>query len=216
MNRRFYRSVFILSAFMSLFVALESNLFADDYAGKITRVQGKVTVRMPGWENIATVKAGDSLAVGGVMETAKNSRAQLIFTDGAFIRVLPETTLRVNQYSYTTEDKRSSAIIQVLGGRARFVVYDKMRGSGSRFVVETEYASIGAGIADFFVSVSPKETEVAVIGSSLSVRNISSLVVGNVGLGTNQKTVVTEKTPPSQPSTIPAEQRRKYIRDADF
>ncbi|OHE24440.1 MAG: hypothetical protein A2Z43_03670 [Syntrophobacterales bacterium RBG_19FT_COMBO_59_10] len=201
---------------MSVFAALESNLFADDFAGKITRVQGQVTVRMPGWENIAAVRAGDSLAVGGLMETAKNSRVQLIFTDGSFMRVLPESTLRVNQYSYTPEDKRSSAIIQVLGGRARFVVYDKMRGSGSRFVVETEHASIGARIADFFVSVSPKETEVAVIGSSLSMRNISSLVVGNVGLGTNQMTVVKKKTPPSQPSTIPAEQRKKYIRDADF
>ena len=104
----------------------------------------------------------------------------------------------------------------MLGGRARFVVYDKMRGGGSRFVVETQQAAIDAGIADFFVSVSPGETEVAVIGSSLSVRNISSLVVGNVGLGTNQKTVVREKIPPSQPSTLPAEQRRKYIRDADF
>jgi ferric-dicitrate binding protein FerR (iron transport regulator) len=216
MNRRFYRSFFTLSAFMLLFVAPGSNLIADDSAGTMTRVQGKVTVRMPGWNNSAAVRAGDSLAVGGVLETAGNSRAQLIFTDGAFIRVLPDTTLRVNQYSYTTEDKRSSAIIQVLGGRARFVVYDKTRSNGSRFVVETEHASIGAGIADFIVSVSPGETEVAVIGSSLSVRNISSLVVGNVGLGTNQKTVVKEKKPPSQPSTLPAEQRRKYIRDADF
>lgn len=209
-------AVFILSAFLSLFVTPGNNLFADDSAGTMTRVQGKVTVRMPGWKNIATVKAGDSLAVGGVLDTAGNSRAQLIFTDGAFISVLPGSTLRVNQYSYTSEDKRSSAIVQVLGGRARFVVYDKMRGNGSRFVVETEHASINTGIADFFVSVSSGETEVAVIGSSLSVRNISSLVVGNVGLGTNQKTVVKEKNPPSQPSTLPAEQRRRYIRDADF
>ncbi|MFO7667342.1 MAG: FecR family protein [Desulfobacterales bacterium] len=207
----------VLSAFMSLFTALSSNLFADDYAGKITRVRGRVTVRLPGWENIASVKAGDSLKVGGIVETAGNSGAQLIFTDGAFMSVLPETALRVNQYSYTQEDKRSSAIIRMLSGRARFVVYDRTRGGGSRFVVETEHAFISAGIADFFVSVSPKETEVAVIGNSLGgIRNISSLVVGSVGLGTNQKTVVKEKTPPSQPSTIPAEQRRKYIRDADF
>ena len=89
------------SLLITLFLAPAITAFADDSAGTMTRVQGKVTVRMPGWENIATVKAGDSLAVGGVLETAKNSRAQLIFTDGAFIIVLPGTTLRVNQYSYT-------------------------------------------------------------------------------------------------------------------
>ena len=206
----------LIAFFLSLFFTPASALFADESAGTMTRVQGQVTARMPGWENVATVKAGDNLAVGAILETSKNSKAQMIFTDGAFIIVLPETALRVNQYSYTLEDKRSSAIIQVLNGRARFVVFDKMRGSGSRFIVETQQASIGAGIADFFVNVSQGETEIAVIGSSLSVRNISSLVVGNVSLGTNQKTVIKEKKPPSQPSTLPAEQRRKYIKDADF
>jgi ferric-dicitrate binding protein FerR (iron transport regulator) len=210
--KRFGWFIFILS----VFIWMEGSLFADDYAGKITSVHGKVTVRMPGWDNVSTLKAGDRFPMGGELKTEKNARAQLIFTDGSFVRILPGTTLRVNQYSYSPTDRRSSVIIKMINGRARFVVFDRQRGAGSRFVVETKHTSLSIGITDLFVTVSPAETEVAVIGGAINVTNNNHLVVGTVRLGVNTRTILKEWTPPSMPAAIPYKERRKYVKETDF
>jgi hypothetical protein len=202
--------------FLLVFIWMQDCLFADDYAGKITTVQGKVTVRMPGWDNVSTLKAGDRFPVGGELKTGKNAKTQLIFTDGSFVRILPGTTLRVNQYSYLPTDRRSSVIIKMINGRARFVVFDRQRGAGSRFVVETKLTSLSIGITDLFVTVSPAETEVAVIGGAINVKNISPLVVGTVRLGVNTRTILKEWTPPSMPAAIPYKEKRKYVKETDF
>ena len=209
-NRRFFRSILVL---LILFFS-EGILFADSYVGKITRVQGKVTVSRPGVEQTRLVKAGDTVSTGDLLQTGKDSMVQLVFTDDSFVNVLPESALRVNQYSYTPEDSRRTAVIKVLAGRTRFVIYKK-RSSGS-FTVETGHASISADISDFMVNDVSEETEVADIGDPIIVKNISLLTLDKVRLGTNQKTVVRGKNPPCQPSVLTSEQRRKYIRDASF
>lgn len=190
-------------------------LAGDPVAGIISRVRGQVMVRKTGNDTITPLKAGDRILVGHFVESAKDSGAQLVFTDDSFVDVLPGTTLQVKQYEFLADAdiNRRTAILKVSAGRAHFVVY-KRRSPGSRFAVETDHVLVSAGISDFFVNASPSETEIVNIGQSLSVKNVSSLTVGEVWLGSNQKSIVKEKTPPSQPATVPPEQRRRYVKDA--
>ena len=198
-----------------LLMILEGNLFADGpVAGIITRVRGQVTARKTGDETITALKAGDRITVGHIMESAKDSGAQLVFTDDSFVNVLPVTKLQVKQYEYSADGRRT-AVIKVSDGRARFVLY-KRRSSDSRFAVETGHALVSAGISDFFVSASQSETEIVNIGQTLGVKNVFRLTVGEVRLGPNQKSIIKEKTPPSQPATVTPEQRRKYLKDAEI
>ena len=209
----------MIHRFLPLVVLLlmipEGTLAGDAVAGIITRVRGQVTVRKTGSDAVTLLKAGDRILVGDFLESAKDSVAQLVFTDDSFVDVLPGTTFQVKQYEFLADAdiSRRGAILKVSAGRARFVVY-KQRSSDSRFAVETDQALVRAGIADFFVNALPSETEILNIGQSLSVRNVSSLTVGEVWLGSNQKSLVKAKAPPSQPATVPPEQRRKYINDA--
>lgn len=199
-----------------VFLGLMGHLFAaDDSAGIVTKVRGQVTARKTGDEKAAALRAGDAITVGQILQSARGAAAQLVLTDDSVINVLPATTLQVGQYAYSAVENRRSAVIKVIDGSARFIAY-KRRSGDSRFAVLTEQVRIGAGISDFFVMVSGKTTEVANVGPSLSVENISPLVVGRVQLGSNQRSTIAEKAPPSQPSTITPEQRRKYLKDAEI
>ncbi len=203
---------------VALFIlfTLEGNLFADGSVGIITKVRGQVTAQKTGEEKAATLRPGDRIAVGQIIRSAGGAAVQLVLTDdSAVIHVLPTTTLQVSQYSYSAEDQRRSAVVKVTEGSVRFILY-KMRNRESRFIVVTDQARLSVGIVDFVISVSGKETEVANLGPSLSTENISQYTVGRVQVGTNQRCVVAEKTPPSQPTTITPEQRRRYLKDAEI
>jgi hypothetical protein len=210
---RVFRAVCLLTLALG---GLPGQLFAaDDSAGIVTRVRGQVTARKTGDEKALTLRAGDAIAVGQILQAAKGGAAQLVLTDDSVIHLLPGTTLQVSQYTFSAGENRRSAVIRVIDGSARFVVYKK-RSSDSRFTVWTDHVRIGVGLCDLFIKVSGNATEAANIGPSLGIENISSLVVGRVQLGTNQKSTVAEKEPPSQPSTITPEQRRKYLKDAEI
>jgi hypothetical protein len=202
---------------VALFILLahEGGALADDFIGIVTKVRGQVTAQKTGEEKAAPLRSGDRIAVGQIIRTGGDAVAQLVLTDDSVIHVLSATTLQIGQYIYSVEDQRRSAVIKVIDGAARFIVY-KERNRESRFTVVTEHAKIFVGISDFFVSASPTGTEVANIGPTLSVENYSYLTTGRVRLGTNQKSAVRGKEPPSQPATVTPEQRRNYLKDANI
>ncbi|MBI4653452.1 MAG: FecR domain-containing protein [Nitrospirae bacterium] len=189
-----------------------SNLAADALVGKLILIDGTVTIKRTGLEKAVAAKEGDDISVTDILQTGKDSRAQIVFTDDSVINMSSEAGLRVNQYVYDSVSNRRKAVVKVLKGKTRFVIH-KYRSRGSGFTVETDKALVTANIADFVVAVLPAETEVAVLDSGVSVKNISFLTVGVIRLSVNQKTIVKEKTPPSQPSVITLQQRRAYIKD---
>jgi hypothetical protein len=203
---------------IALFLAgLTGNLPAADNGpvGIVTKVRGQVTARKTGDEKPATLRVGDALSVGQILQSGKDASVQLVLSDDSIIFLLPNSTLQIGQYTFSSGDNRRAAVIKVIDGSARFVIY-KRRSGDSRFAVISDHASINTGNADFVVKVSKNKTEVDNIGRSLGITSSSRLQVGYVHLGTNQRSVVAEKAPPSQPSTITPEQRRKYLKDAEL
>lgn len=206
------RNIYLLLLVLAVFLFPADNLAADTVVGKITVVQGTVTVKKPGVEKVIAVGEGDSVLVGDVLQTGKDSRVQLAFTDDSLLNLSSDTALRVNQYIYDPEKNRRKAIVKILAGKTRFVIY-RERSAESAFYIETDKASIAAGIADFAVITLPEETDVVVFGGGASVKNIFSLAVGEVYIWTNQMTAVKKKMPPSRPSVITSKQRKDYIKD---
>lgn len=179
--------------------------------GAVTALHGTVTLTRPGAGEGRVVQKGDEVLVADELRTGKGSGARLTFTDGSFVDLSPESALCVNQYVFDAEDNRRTARVKVLSGRARFVLY-KARSSDSAFYVETNNALVVSAIlADFGVAAGPSGTEIAVLAQSVRVKNAFTLVVGEISLGVNQKTVVKEKTPPSSPVTLTREERKDYI-----
>jgi hypothetical protein len=181
--------------------------------GAITSVYGTVTLKRPGSTEAKSAERGDRVSVGDDIRTGKDSAAQVTLTDESFANLFDDSWVRMNQYSFDRSSDRRTARVRVLAGKVRFVVY-KASSMDSGFFVETDNVIAAFGpFGDVGISVRPLQTEVSVLQSSAQVRNISPLVVGEVSVGINQKTLVRGKEAPSSPVTLLPSERRDYMRD---
>ncbi len=105
-----------------VFFVLEGSLWAEARPGLIPKVQGRVTVRLLSEEKATPVKAGDPVLVGHLVQTEKESKAQIVLKDDSLITILPESELRINQYSYSSREKRARVIIQVFHGKRKLSI----------------------------------------------------------------------------------------------
>ncbi len=208
--RRFFSSFLIFSIF-----AFSGSVPASAAApiGKITALHGYVTIKRPGSDEAHAVKQGDGISVGDDLRTGSDSAVQVTFADESFVNLSSKSAMRVNQYAFDAGENRRTARVRILSGRARFVLY-KVRSGDSVFFVETNNAlAVPAMLADFGVSAEAEGTEIAVLDQSVIVRNASSLVIGEVVLGPNQKTTVREKKPPSAPVVFGIGERKNYTKN---
>lgn len=191
--------------------SVKDTLSADVTVGKLTNIRGVVTIKRANLEKPIAAVLGSDFFIGDVVQTGKDSRAQLTFADNSFVNLASETVFMAIQYIYEPENNRRKAIVKILGGKARFILH-KEGYRDSSFAAEAGNALITTNTADFAVTVLSTETEVVVFNKTVSTKNILSLVVGEIKLGTNQMTIIKEKTTPSKPAALTSKQRIDYIR----
>ena len=209
-----YLSVFFLLFF--LLVPRPPVRAAEASAGMVARVRGQATARKAGDEAAKVLKPGDPVTVGHTVTTAADGAVQILLTDDTVIQLLPEAAVFIEQYTYSADDGRRSAVIKVLNGRVRFIPHI-IRSPESRFTVLTGQASISASLSDIFVTALPRETEIVNMGRyAIGLKNISDQVVGWVQLRPFQMSAVKEGMPPSQPAIVLPEQRRRILKDAQI
>jgi ferric-dicitrate binding protein FerR (iron transport regulator) len=137
----------------------------------------------------------------------------MTLTDDSFMNLGPGSAVRVNQYSFDATTDRRTAVIRVIQGKTRIVIY-KLRSRGSSFRVETGCALVTAGgFADLVVLAAPGRTDVAVLDQGIVVRNSLPYVIGDVRVGVNQRTIVKEKSPPTAPEVITPRERKDWLKD---
>jgi hypothetical protein len=186
---------------------------AEPAIGTVTALRGSALIKRPGAGDPFPAVVGTAFLAGDVIEARSDSAVQVSLTDESFMNVAAGSAIRVNQYSFDPTSNRRTTIIRVLEGRVRFVVF-RLRSDGSSFRVEADKALVTAGgLADFLVIASLGQAEIAVLASSLNVRNSLPYVVGNVNVGVNQRTIVKEKSPPTVPETITPKERKEYLKD---
>ncbi len=195
--------------FLCLLLPLKDAGAAGEPAGTFAVVEGEVVVVKPGFDNRARARTGDPVLVGDILRTGGNGKTKILLADDSLVFIPSRSVLRINQYAFDPAESRRSARIQLLEGRARFIV-GRQRFRNSLFSVETEHAVIGAGPADFSLAVADGESTVAVIDGSVSVKNISNLIIGSMNVSTNQQSVIARKSPPTQPAVITSGQRKEY------
>lgn len=190
-----------------------SALAVEPEIGTLTAARGMIAIKRTGAGELNPAVIDAPVRIGDVVETGMNAAAQLTLSDGSFMNIGPGTRIRVSQYAYDEATTRRTAIITLLAGKARCVTF-QLRSSDSSLRVETAEALVVADmLSDFIVESNPGSTTVAVLDKGVSVRNRSSLIVGEARLGINQKSMILEKTPPSYPATITPQERKDYLRE---
>ena len=184
---------------------------AEVAAGRWTVVAGRVAVTKIGADAPRLAAVGDTIAVGDLLETGADARAQALLADQTVVNLSSGTSLRLLQYSWDAANNRRTAVVKLLAGKARFIVPAH---KDSRFNVESAQAALATGAGDFVALAAPQETVVAVLEGSVRVKNVSTFLVEKVDVRANQTSAVKDKTAPSYPSALPPAERKAYRRDA--
>jgi hypothetical protein len=182
--------------------------------GTVTGISGRA-VRQAGQETVHPFKQGDSILIADTIETGSDSRLQILLTDGSVIVLSPGSKIRISQYSYDTTVNRRTCVVNLKQGILHITMNDP-RISGSHIAIETEQALTVAAVANFIVETGAEKTVAASLAGNLSVRNSTNVVIGTVSVGENMSTVVKTKEPPTVPSILSQQQRRRYSKDARF
>lgn len=180
--------------------------------GTLVFLQGGVHLKKPGNEILRSLRPGDIMYVGDILDTGKDGRAQLMLTDKSIVTLAPGSAVRVNQYSFNPVTRTRRVALRVMRGKVR-VIQNPVLSRESWFMLMTDNVSNHCA-EDLVVVVSEGDTKLIVLHGIMDVTNSSGLIVGTVTLKQKQVTVVRGNNPPSMPTYITEAQRREYSRDA--
>lgn len=178
--------------------------------GTFTKVKDTVAMKMTGVEQEIPVTAGAECFVGNRITTGRDGAVQVAFTDGSYLDLADDSSVLVLQYLFDPVRTVRRARIKVLKGRVRVVLYKALK-AGSKFLLETDQAMIKpAPVSNSVVLVTESRTTVVVLSGQAIISHAQPFIIGDVLLGTDQKTVVDGRTPPLYPSALRPTELKHY------
>lgn len=100
-------------------IILAGPVFAQDWAGKVTELEGQVKIIRAGVESVA--RTGSAILAGDEIITGANSRVRIWFKDESVITLAPNSRFRVDALEYQPGTRRKS-IFTLVTGKARAMV----------------------------------------------------------------------------------------------
>ena len=179
-------------------------------AARVDFAVGNVTAIAPSGQS-RTLAKGAQLDEGETINT-NNGRAQLRFTDGAYVSLQPESEFRIDQYRFEGKiDGSEKGLFSLFKGGLRTITGLVGRNNRKNYQVSTTMATIGIRGTEYTIqygdsirgSVGEGEIEVCNGAGCLSVTNGESYYVQNQDL----KPVLTNKRtdlPPAPPQNPPS------------
>lgn len=132
---------------------------ASEVYGLLMIVKGQVQVIKPKSAPIS-VKVGDRIYPQDTIMTGKDSRAKIVMSDRNIINVLPETRLRIDEYTAGLKDK--NVRLSLINGKLRTNVEQKYDQADQKFEIKTPSAVIGVRGTQFMTSYSRATNATAV------------------------------------------------------
>ncbi len=169
---------------------METVYAAPDSVVTVGAASGSLSVRRKGLKTTAPLISGQSLAIGDTVFTGAQSKASLIFPDGAQVRLNANTVLEV------TPPRRvrggNLRLFRVIAGQ----IWARLRPGNA---VETRTAVLGVRGTEVLVAVAPDgSTTLTVTDGSVDFYN----EFGEVLVGQSQQSVARPGTAPTAPITI--------------
>jgi len=127
---------------------------------------------------------GKMVGMGDELRTFEDVSIELLFTDGSVIKIAPETHIVIKDFGMIESTKLSTSTIELIMGKVRAFV-SPLVNKQSRFVIETENATVGVRGTDFGVT------------HDLNTNNTKLVcLVGEVGVQSNDETLKDNKPIP--------------------
>jgi hypothetical protein len=201
-SSRFYQRTAIAAAIAACFPGLASAapVARVDFAvGPVSAVAADGRARQ--------LTKGSEIEVGDTVKT-QAGRAQLRFTDGAYMSLQPQTDFKVEEYKYSGKENPSDNIVMnLLRGGMRTITGAIGRANRANYKMRTEVATIGIRGTEYSVKYT-NSIEVYCANGTITVQNEGGTLTLNGGqggfVGNNnaqpQRTSEKPDLPPQQPS----------------
>lgn len=140
------------------------------------------------------------------VNTQEKGRIEILLNDGSALILGPGTKLELTKSAYDSKMKTRSSFINMVMGKARFIVTKLTNFKSSDFRVKTKTAVAGVRGSDFVVTAKSGVTEISALAkTSLEVTN--TLWPDKVTiLSDYEKTTVQQDAPPTSVEKIPPDE----------
>ena len=141
-----------------------------EWAGKIVSTQGTVAVRKAGEARWVEVKLHETFCAGDMVRVHQNSRAAIVLTNEALIRLDQNTTI-----AFKGLDEQKTFLLDMLSGIAHF--FSRFP---KRLKVKTSFVNAAIEGTEFYVQVATDQALVSIFeGNVLASNEAGSLVLAS-------------------------------------
>jgi len=204
--------------FLLFFIIWTVDSWADDQpVGKVIAISGKVEFatidetegqQKKGLLNLVTFspwKTADFqqlVYAKDVYKTKRGSRLKILFNDNSLIALGPNSTMKVQSYVYSPQDKLRKTTIDIANGFAMYIINKSQTHSKSKFKIVSPVANLSSRGTQGYISSFPGETIVANQAGSMATQNRDPRVPGSVIVGPMSRTIVESGKPPELPASL--------------
>lgn len=134
------KSFVILAAFAATGVG---QIHAAQTVGTAAIIENAVSGTPEDASSATALHRGDGVYANERIETAKDSKAQLLFLDETVLSIAPESAVVLDKYVYDPERKVGTVVLDTVAGAFRFVGGVADTTPGSSYTVKTPVGTIG-------------------------------------------------------------------------
>ncbi len=177
--------------------------------GRIRQISGTVAVVHQDQEYGFNAFVEMDLFKGDIIYTAKDGKVAFKLNDGSFVSLSSNSTLTLTQSVYAPEAKSRSSLMNMVKGKARFVVKKFVDARHQEFKVKTKTAVAGVRGSDFIIMSRETVTEImALENTALEVFSLAAPEAIPVALHDFERTRV-------HLGALPEEARRMDAEEVD-
>ena len=177
----------------SHFLLTDVHAAKKDVAAMVTQVMGKMEVQREGKTTWERAKSGMFLYQGDKLRTAKKSKAAIMFSNGAEVKINQNT-----EFAIDISEPGKSDTVRINKGQGTCSLRAK-KGGGLRFSVKTPVAVVSVRGTEFDTDVSENgDTTVMVVKGIVQFEN----EYGSVEVKENQQATATGGNAPGQPEEV--------------
>jgi hypothetical protein len=216
-NRILRSEFFCLVFLLSLIIGTLDSWAEEEPIGKVIAISGKVEfatleqiqgqekkglmnlVKFSPWK---TTEFQQLVYAKDVYKTKRRSRLKILFNDNSLIALGPGSTMKVQSYLYSPEEKLRRTTVDIAKGFAMYIINKSQKNPNSNFKIVSPVANLSSRGTQGYISSFSGETIVANQAGSMTTENRNSAVPGSVIVGPMSRTIVESGKPPELPSSL--------------
>lgn len=185
--------------------------------GKIRRVAGTVLVLHQEQKHAFRAVQDLNLFKNDTILTGQDGNAAFALNDGSFVSLSPGTRMVINESVYAPNKKTRSSFMNMIAGKARFVVKKFVDARHSEFKVKTKTSVAGVRGSDFIIKATENVTEITTLEQTeLEVISLAEPDAEPVILHDFEKTEVRTGKAPEEAQKVKSEEIDRLMKEFKF